>query len=95
MSAEERSCGFSSPRSRNRPSLWNATAREAVARLALVELGGDELAERVLEPAQREQGALDPADLAQRGREAVLLPVGERQTVSVSRASTRCALVLT
>ena len=50
---------------------------KAVARLALVQLRREELAEcRILEPASRAQGALDPADLAQRRRQAVLLPVG-------------------
>ncbi len=50
---------------------------KAVAGLALVQLGSDSTAQsRILEPAQREQRALDPPDLAQRRGEAVLLAVG-------------------
>lgn len=50
---------------------------KAVAGLALVQLGSDGTAQsRILEPAEREQRALDPPDLPQRRSEAVLLAVG-------------------
>jgi hypothetical protein len=50
--------------------------REAVTRLALVELAGHETAQRrVVEPSQGEQGPLNKADLAEGGSDAELLPV--------------------
>src|SRR3546814_13043732 len=51
--------------------------RQTVTRLALVQFGGDRAAQSgIVEPAQREQRALDPPNLAQRRSEAVLLAVG-------------------
>jgi hypothetical protein len=55
---------------------WFSCPREAVTRLALVELAGHETAQRrVVEPAQGEQGPLNKADLAEGGSDAELLPV--------------------
>jgi len=54
-------------------------ARQAVLGLTLVELGRHEPPQRrVVEPAQREQGALDTSHLAQRRGEAVLMAKGRQ-----------------
>ena len=51
----------------------------AVARLALIQFGGNGAAQRrILEPTQSKRRALDPPDLAQCRGEAVLLAIGRQ-----------------
>ena len=81
-------CCASAPRSRRRPRRWKQTARASALRAS--PLFSSAVACRRscghLQPVEREQGALDAADLAQRQREAVLPRIGAEAPQHQGRA---------